>query len=36
MLVEDIALRVRIVTAPGRDLTDFTYALDRELLRTLP
>ncbi|ANB00700.1 Probable hydrogen peroxide-inducible genes activator [Mycolicibacterium phlei] len=35
MLVEDIALRVRIVAAPGRDLDDFTYALDRELLRTV-
>ena len=33
MLVDDVALRVRIVTAPGRDLGDLTYALDRELLR---
>lgn len=33
MLVDNVALRVRIVTAPGRDLGDLTYALDRELLR---
>lgn len=33
MLVDEVALRVRIVTAPGRDLGDLTYALDRELLR---
>lgn len=35
MLVEDTALRLRIVATPGRDLTDFIYALDRELLRTI-
>jgi DNA-binding transcriptional LysR family regulator len=34
MMVDDIALRVRIVAMPGRDLTEFVYALDRELLRT--
>lgn len=33
MLVEEVTLRVRIVTAPGRDLGDLVYALDRELLR---
>ncbi|WP_431232061.1 LysR substrate-binding domain-containing protein [Mycolicibacterium psychrotolerans] len=33
MLVEEVALRVRIVTAPGRDLGDLIHALDRELLR---
>ena len=33
MLVDDTALRVRIVTAPGRELAELSYALDRELLR---
>lgn len=33
MLVDDVVLRVRIVTAPGRDLTDLAHVLDRELLR---
>ncbi len=34
MLVEEVALRVRIVAAPGRDLGDLVYTLDRELLRS--
>lgn len=36
MLVDEVGLRVRIVTGPGRDLGDLTYALDRELLRVGP
>ncbi|CAN5272888.1 hypothetical protein BH11ACT6_BH11ACT6_50730 [soil metagenome] len=36
MLVEEVGLRVRIVTAPGRDLGELIYALDRELLRVKP
>lgn len=36
MLVEDVTLRVRIVAAPGRDLAELIYALDRELLRVGP
>ncbi|NVN50600.1 LysR family transcriptional regulator [Mycolicibacterium hippocampi] len=34
MLVDDAALRVRIVTAPGLSVDELLYALDRELLRT--
>ncbi|KMO70255.1 MAG: LysR family transcriptional regulator [Mycolicibacterium rufum] len=34
MLVDDVSLRVRIVTAPGRKLTELIHAVDRELLRT--
>ncbi|MCV7417437.1 LysR family transcriptional regulator [Mycolicibacterium litorale] len=33
MLVDEVALRLRIVTAPGVDLADATYAVDRQLLR---
>jgi DNA-binding transcriptional LysR family regulator len=33
MLVDEVALRVRIVTAPGRNLSELVYTLDRELLR---
>lgn len=33
MLVDEVALRVRIVTAPGLDLADLRYVVDRELLR---
>lgn len=33
MLVDEVALRVRIVTAPGLDLADAVHAVDRELLR---
>lgn len=33
MLVDEVALRVRIVTAPGLDLADLVYVVDRELLR---
>lgn len=34
MLVDEVSLRVRIVTAPGLDLSDPAHAVDRELLRT--
>jgi hypothetical protein len=33
LLVEEVALRVRIVTVPGVDLADAAYAVDRQLLR---
>jgi DNA-binding transcriptional LysR family regulator len=33
MLVDEVALRVRIVTTPGVDLADAVYAVDRQLLR---
>lgn len=33
MLVDEVAIRVRIVATPGPDLEHLVYALDRELLR---
>lgn len=33
MLVDDVTLRVRIVTSPGVDLADAVHAVDRQLLR---
>lgn len=33
MLVDEVALRIRIVTSPGIDLADAVHAVDRQLLR---
>lgn len=33
MLVDDVAIRVRIITTPGRDLEHLVHVVDRELLR---